>query len=744
MKRDVSDSIRISDSGNSRLHEDSTAMDSDNQLSQSSLNTGMSGSCTSDLEHIPEETRLMSADSGLVSIDIGYKVYSRRWGILAQFCGLILANATLWVTFAPISNTAEEYFGDAGTTTRVNMLAVIFLIMYPVGTALEVYCMQKYKLRTTLLVGGSLSVFGSFVRLLATFMRASWGFNNSATYTLVLFGQMAAALAQPLFLNCPAYISSAWFPPSERDISTSCGSLFSPLGNAVGSVLPIFFVAETNSLDKNIDGMVSLMLVECLLCVISLIVAYLFFEAAPPTAPSYSALLKSANNSQQPTDQDPVKSRQLSTPLDNNIESRAKYDTECDLDLNSDLRSNTNTSNTSRDQEQDSGALVELSSRHSAQEWSSTYEQLRFLRNNKNYMYLFVGFCLGLGLFTALLTFINQIVLPYGYSNDDAGTFSACLLFTGLVGAAIVSQVLEKTKAYETILKTGFFVCLLAIMFMITQLKPDNFFWLCLSFCVMGFALLPMLPTVIENTAECTYPDVTEDLSVGLLFMGGNVMGIVITLVLESLLTDELTKYGTVYEPGTDSNTGHTASSMSGINSFIRPSNLFMISIIGVSIMILMQYTGDYRRLKAEKMGTHRATSHDDSSYSPPHLDANYAANSIDGRGMHHQYSGDSGAGRRDSAGRPSSMTTISDDDVLTAISSNYGPGGGGRDHYSRVGTGTNTAGNSFQWGLSDLGTLSQRETIVINQTTPAGDVRPSPVKESNKNALHRAFMNEN
>jgi len=723
----TSQSIRISDSGNSRQHEDSAAMDSDNQLSQSSLNTG-EGSEASDISgilEVPEEmNRLMSADS-VTGMDIGYKVYSRRWGILAQFCGLILANATLWVTFAPISNTAEEYFGSAGTTTRVNMLAVIFLIMYPVGTALEVYCMQQYKLRSTLLIGGSLSVVGSLIRLIAAAMHASWRLSDSATYTLVLVGQTCAALAQPLFLNCPAYISSAWFPPSERDISTSCGSLFSPLGNAVGSVLPIFFVAETNSSEKNIDGMVSLMLVECLLCIVSLLVAYGYFEAAPPTAPSYSALLKNANR-----DQDPVTSRQLSAPSEPLMAS-APGSTKNEFDLSA----NTNTSSSSAPQSSqgrshlESGDLIELSSRHSAQEWSSTREQLRFLWNNKNYVYLFVGFCLGLGLFTALLTFINQIVLPYGYSNDDAGTLGGGLLFTGLVGAAIVSQILERTKAYETTLKTGFFCCLFAIMFMITQLKPDNFFWLCFSFCIMGFALLPMLPTVIENTAECTYPDVTEDLSVGLLFMGGNVVGIAITMVLETLLSDELTQYGTVYEPNTDSTTGHTASSMSGLNSFVRPSNIFMMSIIGVSILFLMQYTGDYRRMRAEKMGTNRSVSK--ATYNPPVIETNYN-NSVEGRGMHHQYSTESAVDGM-SNNRPSSMTTISDDDVLTAISSNYGPGG--KDHYSRAGGAGGTAGNSFQWGLSDLGTLSQRETIVINQATP--------VKESNRNALQRAFQNE-
>ncbi len=121
-------------------------MDSDNQLSQSSLNTGMDTSAIG--EDGQPLSRLVSSES---YVGEGFLVYRRRWGIRAQLCALILANATMLVTFAPISNTAEVFFGTAGTTTKVNMLAVIFLILYPVGTVLEVYCMNKFKLRKTLL-----------------------------------------------------------------------------------------------------------------------------------------------------------------------------------------------------------------------------------------------------------------------------------------------------------------------------------------------------------------------------------------------------------------------------------------------------------------------------------------------------------------------------------------------------------------------------------------------------------------
>jgi hypothetical protein len=423
--------------------------------------------------------------------------------------------------------------------------------------------------------------------------------------------------------------------------------------------------------------------------------------------------------------------------------------------------------------------IIELSSRHSEQEWSSTYAQLRILRRNKNYVILFVGFVLGLGLFTGLLTFINQIVLPYGYSNDDAGTLSAVLLFSGLLGAAVVSQILERTKAYETVLKSGFTLCFFALAFMISQLKPDNFSVLCGSFAVLGVALLPMLPATIENAAECTYPTVTEDLSVGLLFMGGNVMGIVITSVLEYLLKEEMDKYGTYTysDPDQPSTTGYSPDASTGMHAFKRPSNVFMLCILGCSILVLMAYKGEYNRLKAETLGhmsssSRRASASASASgtgtgpgtgpgpgtgkgsrayeetYRPPLLDSAASrgtAGSYDTAhstpGIHKVGGGGGSVGdlSRDSnttvntTGTRTSSVAREVGDVLGGLPTGGALAGDFRTN-SHTPHGTTT---SFQWGASDLATLSQRETIATTTTPEAfmGAGKGNGNQKNNSNA---------
>jgi hypothetical protein len=44
-----------------------------------------------------------------------YKTYSSRWFMLVIFSILSITNAMMWITFAPISDDASDYFGGLRT-----------------------------------------------------------------------------------------------------------------------------------------------------------------------------------------------------------------------------------------------------------------------------------------------------------------------------------------------------------------------------------------------------------------------------------------------------------------------------------------------------------------------------------------------------------------------------------------------------------------------------------------------------
>lgn len=178
-----------------------------------------------------------------------YKVYPFRWWILVMFSSLVMANALLWVTFAPISDITQHYFHSCSfcnTSTGVNFLANIFLILYLPGTILSVYLTRFAKPQKALFVAAILTCIGALIRTIATSIENS--LDDQTKYALILLGQSFGALAQPILLNYPPAIASIWFPVSERDIATTIGAMSSPIGNAIGQILPILFVSE-NKID---------------------------------------------------------------------------------------------------------------------------------------------------------------------------------------------------------------------------------------------------------------------------------------------------------------------------------------------------------------------------------------------------------------------------------------------------------------------------------------------------------------
>eukprot|EP00602_Paraphysomonas_sp_CaronLab_P009569 CAMPEP_0185020156 /NCGR_PEP_ID=MMETSP1103-20130426/2757_1 /TAXON_ID=36769 /ORGANISM="Paraphysomonas bandaiensis, Strain Caron Lab Isolate" /LENGTH=490 /DNA_ID=CAMNT_0027550885 /DNA_START=215 /DNA_END=1687 /DNA_ORIENTATION=- len=422
----------------------------------------------------------------------------------------------MWITFAPISDDASDYFNGIGTTA-VNFLAIVFQIFYGPGTLIGIMSMKRRGLRGTLVLGGWLTFAGATLRVIAAYWKDEIG--NVCCYALVLSGQCLAALAQPMFNSLPVSLAAAWFSISERDIATAIASLFNPLGNAVGQVLPPMFVSE-NDETNHVTGFTSLLLCEALITLVSLVITIVFFQSQPPTPPSYSTQLRNAG-----------------------------------IDIYSSI---------------DSGDIEGG--------WNRLNREFSALMNNKDYVILLVAFSSGLGLFNTFLTLIYQIVEPFGYSNDDAGSFGAVLIVCGLVGAAVAGAMLETTHAYRTILKGGFLLCQLAMLFFFSMLFSHNFYGLLVAFCLLGLFMLPMLPAVVENCAECTYP-IPEELSTGLLFVGGNIIGIPCIFIAQYLI---------------------------GWRSWgplpFTPSNVFIQAVFLFTLLVLYFYNGEYKRMNCDNV----------------------------------------------------------------------------------------------------------------------------------------------
>jgi sugar phosphate permease len=96
---------------------------------------------------------------------------------------------------------------------------------------------------------------------------------------------------------------------------------------------------------------------------------------------------------------------------------------------------------------------------------------------NRDYLVLLFCFAVFVGIFNAMSTLLNQIVTPYGYSDDDAGFMGVAMIIGGLIGAIAMAIFVDKTKLHKIAIKTSLFlsgIMYLVLLFVGTFLFPCN------------------------------------------------------------------------------------------------------------------------------------------------------------------------------------------------------------------------------------------------------------------------------
>lgn len=208
----------------------------------------------------------------------------------------------------------------------------------------------------------------------------------------------------------------------------------------------------------------------------------------------------------------------------------------------------------------------------------SVGRDFRNLICNINFMCLLLGFGIGLGVFNALATLINQYTALFGYDTDNAGIFGASLIGGGLIGAFVGGGIMEKLRKYNTIIKVYTILNSIVIGCLLYALLPDNFVIVTILFGVLGFTAVPIIAVAFEAGAECSYP-IDEDLSASALMTSGQIFGIVYIIVWGEFLSE-------------------TPDYIDTQNNF---STYFIIGNIGLMLIFMSLYNGDYNRLDAER-----------------------------------------------------------------------------------------------------------------------------------------------
>ena len=207
-----------------------------------------------------------------------YRVYPYRWIILGLYCLLVGTNTLMWLSLSTITNDVESYYGVG--SSDVNMLALVFYIVYvPLALPLT-WMLDRFGLRVGMYVAAATNGAGGLIRIIGT---------GHGGYIWLLIGNVVSAISLPILMAIPTKLTAGWFADKERALSTSIAIVFNQSGQAIAFVLSETVVVSQEDIPRFIIG------IGVAGGIVSVLV-FLFFRKEPPTPPSASSVHQSDTN----------------------------------------------------------------------------------------------------------------------------------------------------------------------------------------------------------------------------------------------------------------------------------------------------------------------------------------------------------------------------------------------------------------------------------------------------------------
>jgi MFS family permease len=157
--------------------------------------------------------------------DKTFRLYGYRWVVLAAFMLINLAVQMLWISYAPITGPAAQYYGV--TDLKIGFLAMVYMIAFiPLSIPVS-WAIDTYGFRWTVSLGAVLMGIFGVLRGLA-----------GANYSLVLLGSIGIAIAQPFLMNAWTKVPAQWFSVEERATAVGIVIFANLVGTGLGMLLP--------------------------------------------------------------------------------------------------------------------------------------------------------------------------------------------------------------------------------------------------------------------------------------------------------------------------------------------------------------------------------------------------------------------------------------------------------------------------------------------------------------------------
>lgn len=197
-------------------------------------------------------------------MDKSKNVSPYRWIILFAILPIIISTEMMWLSLAPISSMAEDFYGVGSMS--ITLFSMSYMIMFILFSLPASWVVDRFGYRYSLLIGGVLTAIFGFIRAIF-----------AANFTIVLISQFIIAIGQPFLLNISTKVPANWFPLSER--ATAAGML--TMAQYIGFAIPMLItpiIAESS-------GIPNVFMLFAIIALISAFISIVLTKEKPLTPP---------------------------------------------------------------------------------------------------------------------------------------------------------------------------------------------------------------------------------------------------------------------------------------------------------------------------------------------------------------------------------------------------------------------------------------------------------------------------
>jgi cyanate permease len=147
---------------------------------------------------------------------------------------------------------------------------------------------------------------------------------------------------------------------------------------------------------------------------------------------------------------------------------------------------------------------------------------------------ILIPFGVYVGFFNSISSLLNQMLTPYGISDDEAGIGGAVLIVVGLVAAAVSSPIIDRTKSFLLTLKI--LVPLVGLSYLIFVWMPEtgDVAGPYVVLAILGASSFSLVPVALEFLIELSHP-LSPEVTSTLAWAMGQLFGAIFIIISDAL-----------------------------------------------------------------------------------------------------------------------------------------------------------------------------------------------------------------